>query len=86
MKEKLVSVIMPVYNAERFLSQAIQSILDQTYKNFELIIIDDGSTDKSSNVIKSFSDKRIKSFFLKIVGFQKREILEYQLLEVNLLH
>jgi glycosyltransferase involved in cell wall biosynthesis len=71
MNEKLVSIIMPVYNAERFLHQAIQSILDQTYKNFELIIIDDGSTDSSSIIIKSFSDERIRSFFFENQGVSK---------------
>lgn len=55
----LISVIMPVYNAELFLGEAIKSILNQTYKNFEFIIIDDGSTDKSYEIIRSYNDKRI---------------------------
>ena len=71
MNEKLVSIIMPVYNAERFLHQAIQSILDQTYKNFELVIIDDGSTDSSSKIIKNFSDERIRSSFFENQGVSK---------------
>ena len=52
---------MPVYNAEIFISASIQSILDQTYRDFEFIIIDDGSTDSSLNIIKSFQalDQRI---------------------------
>lgn len=53
----IVSVIMPVYNSERYLSQAIQSILDQTYQNFELIIIDDGSDDSSWKIVTSFQEK-----------------------------
>ena len=61
MKEK-ISVILPVYNAEKFLEEAIKSILDQTYKNFELIIYDDGSKDNSKNIIDSFNDSRIKYF------------------------
>ncbi len=56
----MVTVIMPVYNAAPFLSIAIESILNQTYKNFELLIINDGSTDDSLQIIKSFSDQRIK--------------------------
>lgn len=56
----LVSVLMPVYNAENFLKEAIDSILCQSYKNFEFIIINDGSTDKSLNIIKSYKNKRIK--------------------------
>jgi glycosyltransferase involved in cell wall biosynthesis len=55
-----VTVLMPVYNAEKYLASAIQSILDQTYKDFELLLINDGSTDKSVEVIESFNDSRIK--------------------------
>lgn len=53
---------MPVYNAERFLQESIGSILNQSYRNFELIIINDGSTDSSLSIIKSFAkqDKRIR--------------------------
>src|SRR3989344_5300354 len=50
----LVSVIMPVYNAEKYVPAAIESILNQTYKRFELIIIDDQSTDNSSPIIKTY--------------------------------
>lgn len=55
----LVSVVMPAYNCERTLSLAIDSVLNQTYSNFELIIINDGSTDNTVNIIKSYSDYRI---------------------------
>lgn len=50
---------MPVYNAERFVKKAIESILNQTYADFEFIIINDGSTDESEEVIKNFTDQRI---------------------------
>lgn len=56
----LVSVILPVHNRERFVAVAVQSILDQTYPYFELIIIDDASTDSTLNIIEKFEDKRIK--------------------------
>ncbi len=56
----LVSVIMPCYNVEKYVAKAISSILLQTYTNFELWIIDDASTDKTLEVINSFSDPRIK--------------------------
>ena len=49
-----VSIIMPVFNGEQFIAKAIQSVLDQGYKDWELICIDDGSTDNSSSIIKSF--------------------------------
>lgn len=50
----LVSVILNNYNYEKFLPEAIESVINQTYKNFELIIVDDGSTDKSRNIIDSY--------------------------------
>ena len=59
MKPK-VTVLMPVYNTAGFLKEAIESILTQTYRDFELIIINDGSTDDSQRVIESFNDPRIK--------------------------
>lgn len=55
-----VSVLMPVYNGGQYLAPAIQSILDQTYGDFELIIIDDASTDNSVETINSFNDRRIR--------------------------
>lgn len=60
----LISVIMSVYNGEKFLRQAIDSILAQTYKDFEFIIIDDGSTDQSQAIIESYarSDSRVRLF------------------------
>ena len=54
-----VSVVMPAYNAEKYLREAIDSILAQTYTDFELIIINDGSTDSTKEVIHSYSDPRI---------------------------
>lgn len=56
----LVSVIMPVYNAQDYIREAIDSILNQTYSNFELIIIDDCPTDHSMDIVTEYRDKRIK--------------------------
>ncbi|MBI9064269.1 MAG: glycosyltransferase family 2 protein [Marinilabiliaceae bacterium] len=61
-----VSVVMPVYNGAEFLEESIQSILEQTFDDFELIIINDGSTDHSASVINSFKDKRIVTRHYKI--------------------
>jgi glycosyltransferase involved in cell wall biosynthesis len=61
----MISVIMTNYNREKILKEAIDSILNQTYIDFELIIIDDGSTDSSVDIIKSYKDKRIKLFINK---------------------
>src|SRR5580698_6795680 len=55
-----VSVILPVYNGANHVSGAIESILNQSLRDFELIIINDGSNDNSGNIIKSFSDPRIR--------------------------
>ncbi|OGI02819.1 MAG: hypothetical protein A2Y25_03245 [Candidatus Melainabacteria bacterium GWF2_37_15] len=58
----LISVCMPSYNHERFIREAIESVLNQTYKNFELIIVDDCSTDNAVNIIKSYNDPRIRFY------------------------
>ena len=55
----MISVVMPVFNGEKFLKIAIESILSQTYTDFELVIINDGSTDKSAEIVRSYLDKRI---------------------------
>ena len=55
-----VSVLMPVYNGERFLALAVESILGQTFREFELIIVDDGSTDGSARILSRFDDPRIR--------------------------
>ena len=61
-----ISVLMPVYNGDQFLDKSIKSVLNQTFNNFEYIIINDGSTDDSLKIIKSFEDSRIK-----IINFSK---------------
>ncbi len=54
-----VSVVMPAYNAEKYIGEAIESILNQTFTDFEFIIINDGSTDKTKEIIQSYDDPRI---------------------------
>lgn len=58
--DKKLSVILPVRNGEKYIHDAVKSVLNQTYTNFEFIIINDGSTDQTLNIINSFNDKRIK--------------------------
>jgi glycosyltransferase involved in cell wall biosynthesis len=54
MNNELVSIILPLYNAEKYISETIRSVLQQSYKNWELIVIDDCSTDKSQKIVKDF--------------------------------
>ena len=56
---------MTIFNHENYLKSSIKSLINQNYKNWELIAIDNGSTDKSPLILKSFKDKRIKKKFLK---------------------
>ena len=63
-----ISVVMTVYNGEKFLAEAIQSILEQTFAEFEFIIVDDGSTDRSVELIKKYADRRTRFFPLEHVG------------------
>ncbi len=65
----VISIIMPVYNGERYLSLAINSVINQSFDNWELFVIDDGSVDNSKDVILSYSDKRI-NFIQKKNGGQ----------------
>lgn len=64
----LVSVVMPVWNGEKYLAPAVDSILAQTFRNFEFIIVDDGSTDDTSNILKSYSDSRLQVHRLNHTG------------------
>ena len=56
-KEPLVSIIIPVYNVESYLENCLVSVLNQTYKNIEVICVDDGSSDNSPEILKKYSEK-----------------------------
>ena len=68
--KSLVSVIIPAYNAEKFIEEAIKSAQNQTYKNIEIIVVDDGSTDGTAEIVKKLAkkDKRIRYHHQKNKG------------------
>ena len=55
-----ISVVMPVYNVEAYVAEAVQSVLSQTFSDFELIVVDDGGQDRSMEIVRSFTDSRIR--------------------------
>ncbi len=55
-----VTVVIPVYNREKYVGEAIDSILAQTFTHFELLVIDDGSTDRTQEIVQFYSDPRIR--------------------------
>ena len=59
---ELISIIIPIFNCEKYIKRCLNSLINQTYKNIEVILIDDGSTDRSSEICKDYSkrDQRIK--------------------------
>lgn len=60
MENDLISIIMPAYNAERYVGQAIQSCIEQSYPDFELIVVDDSSTDNTCEIVEGFRDSRVR--------------------------
>lgn len=64
----MISVLLPVYNGEKYLKEAIDSVLNQTFKEFELLILDDGSTDLTNEIVLSYKDPRIKYTKFKHMG------------------
>lgn len=66
-----ISIIVPIYNAEKYLNKCIKSLINQTKENLEFILINDGSTDSSEEIIKSYQDTRIKYFKNKNQGIGK---------------
>ncbi len=80
---KEVSIIIPTYNAEKYISDCIESVLSQTYSNIEVIIIDDGSTDKTSVICKEYQkkDERINYYFQNNSGVSKARNFGIELAE-----
>lgn len=77
-KQPLLSIITPVYNAERYLKQCIESVLNQTFKDFELLVVNDCSTDKTAQILCEYkqNDARVAVFqTVNRGGKRKRELL-----------
>lgn len=68
MNKPLISVVIPLYNKEQSIERTIRSIQKQTYTNFEIVVVDDGSTDASASIVKSISDERIRLVSQKNAG------------------
>ena len=59
MKEDFISIIVPVYNAEKYIEKTIKNLQEQTYKNYEVIFVNDKSTDKSAEIIKKYVNDKL---------------------------
>ena len=65
------SIIIPLYNKEKFIENTIQSVLGQSFEDFELIVVNDGSTDTSLELVNKLKDKRIKTYSISNAGVSK---------------
>ena len=85
---KKISVIVPVYNVERYLKRCIESIINQTYKDLEIILVDDGSTDSSGNICDEYKkiDKRISVIHKKKVGLSDERNKELKVVQGHFIH
>lgn len=86
--DKLVSVIVPVYNVDRYLGRCIKSIMQQSYRNLEIILVDDGSTDNSGTICDTFkeTDDRIIVIHKEMGDCLMPETQELKCSRVNMLH
>ena len=83
-KEPLVSIIINCFNGEKYLREAIDSVISQTYKNWEVIFWDNQSTDRSARIFKNYKDERLKYFGKKLLYMEKPESLSKS--DYNLIH
>lgn len=84
-QEQLLTVIIPVYNVEKYINKCLESIINQTYKNLEIILVDDGSTDNSSYLCDEWQkkDSRITVIHKKMVVYQMLEMQDCKLQKEN---
>jgi glycosyltransferase involved in cell wall biosynthesis len=71
-RKPLVSIVIPAFNRAHLIGETIQSVIDQTYQNWELIVVDDGSDDNTKDVVREFCDDRIRLSHIPILGFLER--------------
>ena len=64
--DQMISIVVPVYNVEKYVAQCVESLMRQTYGNIEIILIDDGSTDNTREVVNAVQDRRIR--YVKLEG------------------
>ena len=88
MKANKISVIVPVFNVENYLEKCVKSIIEQTYKNLEVILVDDGSTDKSGFLCDELKkqDYRIKVIHRQMEGCQMLVMQEFRFQLANIFH
>ena len=77
-EKDLISIVIPVYNVEKYLQKCVESVKNQTYKNIEIILVNDGSTDKCTEICEKLKkeDGRIKVIHKKMEGYPMQEMLE----------
>lgn len=85
--DECISVIIPVYNKEKFLKRCLESIIKSTYRKLEIIIVDDGSIDNSLELCNEFikKDSRISVYFKKMVAYHLHEIMGWKNVLENML-
>lgn len=86
--DELISVIIPIYKVEKYLDNCVKSVVEQTYKNLDIILVDDGSTDTCPEICDRWAeeDNRIRVIHKKMVAFQMLEILASILQRENTLY
>ena len=76
MNQEVIDIIIPMYNAEKTIVETLRSVMMQSYTSWRVIIIDDGSTDKSADIVKKYIAKDSRIFIKKMVGLCQLEQLE----------